>query len=168
MLEQNYPDDIPEALYDRMEIISLSSYTEIEKMKIAKDYLVEKVLQEHSLTVEEIEFKDEAFDELIKYYTREAGVRQLERLLSIIREIVNEYLGKRIFLIITEKQEASNVGVVTGLAYTQFGGDILPIEVTVYPGKGELQLTGKLGEVMRESATIALTYVKSNAEKFGN
>ncbi|WP_036268845.1 endopeptidase La [Mesoplasma seiffertii] len=181
----NYPEDIPEALYDRMEIINLSSYTEIEKMKIAKDYLVERVLKEHSLTKEELVFTDESFDEIIKYYTREAGVRQLERHISAIARkfivkllnkeleslevtpaVVNEFLGKRIFDH-TEKQGQSNVGVVTGLAYTQFGGDILPIEVNVYPGKGNLTLTGKLGEVMKESATIALTYVKSNYEKFG-
>ncbi|AUF83625.1 endopeptidase La [Mesoplasma syrphidae] len=181
----NYPEDIPEALYDRMEIINLSSYTEIEKMKIAKDYLVERVLKEHSLTKEELMFTDESFDEIIKYYTREAGVRQLERHISAIARkfivkllnmeienlvvtpaVINEFLGKRIFDH-TEKQGQSNVGVVTGLAYTQFGGDILPIEVNVYPGKGNLTLTGKLGEVMKESATIALTYVKSNYEKFG-
>ncbi|WP_031542923.1 endopeptidase La [Mesoplasma photuris] len=181
----NYPENIPEALYDRMEIINLSSYTEIEKMKIAKDYLVAKVLEEHALTNEEISFKDEAFDELIKYYTREAGVRQLERLISTISrkfivkqlneelktlvvdaKVVNELLGKRIFDH-TEKQGQSNVGVVTGLAYTQFGGDILPIEVNTFPGKGNLILTGKLGEVMKESASIALGFVKSNYKEFG-
>jgi ATP-dependent Lon protease len=181
----NYPENIPEALYDRMEIISLSSYTEIEKMSIARDYLVPKVLKEHALTTGEIEFTDEAIDELIKYYTREAGVRQLERLLSSIsrkfivkllnkevehlvtnRKIVNEYLGKRLFEH-TDKQEDSQVGVVTGLAYTQFGGDILPIEVNYFPGKGNLTLTGKLGDVMKESASIAYDYVRANYQKFG-
>ncbi|PPE04480.1 class III heat-shock ATP-dependent LonA protease [Entomoplasma ellychniae] len=181
----NYAQDIPEALYDRMEIIDLSSYTEIEKMKIAKDYLVDKSVKEHSLSKEELTFTDSALEEIIKYYTREAGVRQLERHINSISrkyivkllnkeltnlivdpKVVNEFLGKRIFDH-TEKQNESQVGVVTGLAYTQFGGDILPIEVSLYPGKGNLVLTGKLGDVMKESATIALTYVKSNNEKYG-
>ncbi|WFQ91042.1 endopeptidase La [Mycoplasma feriruminatoris] len=181
----NYIENIPEALYDRMEIINLSSYTEIEKMHIAKDYLTKKILEEDQLTEDELRFTDEAYDEIIKYYTREAGVRQLERHLATIarkfivkllngeitnlvvtREVVNEYLGKHIFEH-TSKEEESQVGVVTGLAYTQFGGDILPIEVSTYAGKGNLTLTGKLGEVMKESATIALTYVKANHEKFG-
>lgn len=181
----NYPENIPEALYDRMEIINLSSYTEIEKVSIAKDYLVPKVLKEHALTNEEIQFSDESIDELIKYYTREAGVRQLERLLSAISrkfivkllnkevtslntdvKIVNEYLGKRLFEH-TDKQANAQVGVVTGLAYTQFGGDILPIEVNYFPGKGNLTLTGKLGEVMKESASIAYDYVRANYQKFG-
>ncbi|PPE06253.1 endopeptidase La [Mesoplasma corruscae] len=181
----NYAQDIPEALYDRMEIIDLSSYTEIEKMKIAKDYLVDKSVKEHSLSKEELTFTDSALEEIIKYYTREAGVRQLERHINSISrkyivkllnkeltnlivdpKIVNEFLGKRIFDH-TEKQNESQVGVVTGLAYTQFGGDILPIEVSLYPGKGNLVLTGKLGDVMKESATIALTYVKSNNKKYG-
>ncbi|WP_434333229.1 endopeptidase La [Mycoplasma capricolum] len=181
----NYIENIPEALYDRMEIINLSSYTEIEKMHIAKDYLTKKILEEDQLTEDELKFTDEAYDEIIKYYTREAGVRQLERHLATIarkfivkllngeisnlvvtREVVVEYLGKHIFEH-TSKEEESQVGVVTGLAYTQFGGDILPIEVSTYAGKGNLTLTGKLGEVMKESASIALTYVKANHEKFG-
>ncbi|WP_434328969.1 endopeptidase La [Mycoplasma capricolum] len=181
----NYIENIPEALYDRMEIINLSSYTEIEKMHIAKDYLTKKILEEDQLTEDELKFTDEAYDEIIKYYTREAGVRQLERHLATIarkfivkllngeisnlvvtREVVVEYLGKHIFEH-TSKAEESQVGVVTGLAYTQFGGDILPIEVSTYAGKGNLTLTGKLGEVMKESASIALTYVKANHEKFG-
>ncbi|KEZ19009.1 endopeptidase La [Mycoplasma capricolum subsp. capricolum] len=181
----NYIENIPEALYDRMEIINLSSYTEIEKMHIAKDYLTKKILEEDQLTEDELKFTDEAYDEIIKYYTREAGVRQLERHLATIarkfivkllngeisnlvvtREVVVEYLGKHIFEH-TSKEEESQVGVVTGLAYTQFGGDILPIEVSTYAGKGNLTLTGKLGEVMKESASIALTYVKANYEKFG-
>ncbi|QVK05566.1 endopeptidase La [Mycoplasma mycoides] len=181
----NYIENIPEALYDRMEIINLSSYTEIEKMHIAKDYLTKKILEEDQITEDELRFTDEAYDEIIKYYTREAGVRQLERHLATIarkfivkllngeitnlvvtREVVVQYLGKHIFEH-TSKEEESQVGVVTGLAYTQFGGDILPIEVSTYNGKGNLTLTGKLGEVMKESATIALTYVKANHEKFG-
>ncbi|AME12697.1 Lon protease [Mycoplasma mycoides subsp. mycoides] len=154
-------------------------------MHIAKDYLTKKILEEDQLTEDELRFTDEAYDEIIKYYTREAGVRQLERHLATIarkfivkllngeitnlvvtREVVVQYLGKHIFEH-TSKEEESQVGVVTGLAYTQFGGDILPIEVSTYNGKGNLTLTGKLGEVMKESATIALTYVKANHEKFG-
>jgi len=181
----NYPQDIPEALYDRMEIINLSSYTEIEKLKIAKEYLIPKVLKEYNLDVKTLTFTTQALEEIIKYYTREAGVRQVERYLStvarkfIVKElneeltqlevtpkIVNEYLGKRIFDF-TKKQESAQVGVVTGLAYTQYGGDILPIEVNYFPGKGSLVLTGKLGDVMKESAAIAYDYVRSNYQKFG-
>lgn len=181
----NYPQDIPEALYDRMEIINLSSYTEIEKLKIAKEYLIPKVLKEYNLDVKTLTFTPQALEEIIKYYTREAGVRQVERYLStvarkfIVKElneeltqlevtpkIVNEYLGKRIFDF-TKKQESAQVGVVTGLAYTQYGGDILPIEVNYFPGKGSLVLTGKLGDVMKESAAIAYDYVRSNYQKFG-
>jgi len=181
----NYPQDIPEALYDRMEIINLSSYTEIEKLKIAKEYLIPKVLKEYNLDVKTLTFTALALEEIIKYYTREAGVRQVERYLSTIArkfivkelneeltqlevtpEIVNEYLGKRIFDF-TKKQESAQVGVVTGLAYTQYGGDILPIEVNYFPGKGSLVLTGKLGDVMKESAAIAYDYVRSNYQKFG-
>ncbi|AHI53717.1 class III heat-shock ATP-dependent LonA protease [Spiroplasma sabaudiense Ar-1343] len=181
----NYPENIPEALYDRMEIIELSSYTEIEKLQIAQNYLISKVLDNHAVTKTELEFTSEAISEIIKHYTREAGVRQLERsIASITRKfvvkllnkelkslkvtpkVVNELLGKRIFDF-TSKEKTSQIGVVTGLAYTQFGGDILPIEVNHFPGKGGLVLTGKLGDVMKESATIALDYVKSNYDSFG-
>ncbi|AKX33976.1 class III heat-shock ATP-dependent LonA protease [Spiroplasma litorale] len=180
----NYPENIPEALYDRMEIIELSSYTEIEKMKIAKEYLVPKVLKDHALNSDQVSFTEEGISEIIKHYTREAGVRQLERwIASIARKfvvkmlnkelekitvtpkIVNEFLKKRIFEH-TEKDKEAQIGVVTGLAYTQFGGDILPIEVNHFPGKGGLILTGKLGDVMKESATIAYDYVKSNYKQF--
>lgn len=181
----NYPDNIPEALYDRMEIIELSSYTEIEKLKIAEEYLVPKVLKEHEVDPKKLIFTKESLNEIIKYYTREAGVRQLERwiasitrkyivkllnneveTLKVTPEVVGELLKKRIFEH-TEKEKELQVGVVTGLAYTQFGGDILPIEVTHFPGKGGLILTGKLGDVMKESATIAYDFVKSNYKAFG-
>ncbi|WP_342258434.1 endopeptidase La [Spiroplasma endosymbiont of Dioctria linearis] len=181
----NYPENIPEALYDRMEIIELSSYTEIEKMKIAEEYLIPKVLDDHAVTKEQVIFKKEAINEIIKHYTREAGVRQLERwiasitrkfvvkmlkkeieTLTVTPKVVNELLKKRIFEH-TEKENEAQVGVVTGLAYTQFGGDILPIEVNHFPGKGGLILTGKLGDVMKESATIAYDFVKSNYKAFG-
>ncbi|PPE05207.1 endopeptidase La [Williamsoniiplasma lucivorax] len=181
----NYLENIPEALYDRMEIINLSSYTEIEKMHIAKEYLVPKVLAEHALSDQELTFEDQGLDELIKFYTREAGVRQLERLIqsiarkfivkllngevttvNVTTQIVHDYLGKRLFEH-TTKEDENQVGVVTGLAYTQFGGDILPIEVNYFPGKGNLTLTGKLGEVMKESASIAFDYVRANYARFG-
>ncbi|WHQ36680.1 endopeptidase La [Spiroplasma sp. SV19] len=181
----NYYDNIPEALIDRMEIIQLSSYTELEKFHIARDYLVPKVLSNNGLADGQLTITDDAINEVIKYYTREAGVRQLERdlnavarkfivkflnkemtNLTVTAKIVNELLGKRRFEH-TEKEKESQVGVVTGLAYTQFGGDILPIEVNSFLGKGSLVLTGKLGDVMKESASIALDYVKANSDKFG-
>ncbi|WP_338970675.1 endopeptidase La [Spiroplasma endosymbiont of Labia minor] len=181
----NYPENIPEALYDRMEIIELSSYTEIEKLKIAKDYLIKKVLEANAVSPEEVKFTDDGLSEIIKFYTREAGVRQLERMIASITrkfvvkllnneittlevtpEVVNAYLGKRIFDF-TSKERKPQVGVVTGLAYTQFGGDILPIEVNHFPGKGQLILTGKLGDVMKESASTAFDYIKSNYKQFG-
>ncbi|APE74441.1 endopeptidase La [Spiroplasma citri] len=180
----NYYDNIPEALIDRMEIIQLSSYTELEKFHIAKDYLVPKVLSNNGLADGQLTITDDAINEIIKYYTREAGVRQLERDLNAVARkfivkflnkemvnltvkpnTVNELLGKRRFEH-TEKEKESQVGVVTGLAYTQFGGDILPIEVNSFLGKGSLVLTGKLGDIMKESASIALDYVKANSGKF--
>ncbi|UZQ29291.1 MAG: endopeptidase La [Spiroplasma phoeniceum] len=180
----NYYDNIPEALIDRMEIIQLSSYTELEKFHIAKDYLVPKVLSNNGLADGQLIITDDAINEIIKYYTREAGVRQLERDLNAVArkfivkflnkkmvnltvkpDTVNDLLGKRRFEH-TEKEKESQVGVVTGLAYTQFGGDILPIEVNSFLGKGSLVLTGKLGDIMKESASIALDYVKANYGKF--
>jgi ATP-dependent Lon protease len=179
----NYLGNIPAPLRDRMEIIELSSYTEIEKLNIAKEHLIAKQLETHGLSPDKFEATDEAVMELIRSYTREAGVRQLDRLFgSLIRKAIKIILGdKKDKVLITEdniveflgKPRFSNtkaekddqVGVVTGLAYTQFGGDTLPVEVTYYKGKGNLVLTGKLGDVMKESAQAALSYVKSNAEK---
>ncbi|WP_338984173.1 endopeptidase La [Spiroplasma endosymbiont of Othius punctulatus] len=180
----NYPGDIPEALYDRMDIIQLSSYTEIEKIEIAKNHLIPKALKEFNITTKELKFKKEAIEEMVKYYTREAGVRQLERLIAAVArkfivkklkneltemtvtpEVINDLLKKRIFEH-SKQAEKSEAGVVTGLAYTQYGGDILPIEVTHFPGKGGLVLTGKLGDVMKESATIAYDFVKANYKRF--
>lgn len=180
----NYMEGIPEPLKDRMEIIELSSYTELEKLEIAKKYLIPRVIQITGLNNKMLKFKPNSIEEIIKYYTRESGVRQLERLLNkiarkfivkllnkkitteeIIADNVKDYLGKQIFDY-TKKENESQVGVVTGLAYTQYGGDILPIEVNYFKGKGNLVLTGKLGEVMKESATIALDYIKANAITF--
>ncbi|MCR5741679.1 MAG: endopeptidase La [Gammaproteobacteria bacterium] len=181
----NYLENIPAPLMDRMEIIELSSYTEIEKFNIAKTHLIDRELKANGLEKEKFELTDEALKSIIKYYTREAGVRQLERHIGTlmrksIRKILNkesdkivitaenlkDYLGKPIFSNnVAEKDDM--VGVVTGLAWTQFGGDTLQIEVTTFKGKGGLQLTGKLGDVMKESAQAAFTWVKSHAKDLG-
>jgi ATP-dependent Lon protease len=181
----NYLGNIPAPLRDRMEIIELSSYTEIEKLNIANEHLIKKQLDTHGLESKKFMINDEAVMELIRSYTREAGVRQLDRLfgslirkaikiilgdkkenVTITKENVVEFLGKPRFSN-TKAEKDDQVGVVTGLAYTQFGGDTLPVEVTYYKGKGRLVLTGKLGDVMKESAQAALSYVKSNAAKLG-
>ena len=178
----NYLENIPEPLRDRMEIIYLSSYSEHEKVHIAREHLIPKVLKEHGLEKNELVIPDEIIYYIIRYYTREAGVRELDRLLASIarksikeqlekkttsaeidKKIVNKYLGKEIFShnIIDETDE---YGIVTGLAYTQYGGDTLKIEATCYPGKGGLNITGKLGEVMKESVATAFSYIKSIAQ----
>ena len=181
----NSLDTIPGPLRDRLEIIELSSYTEQEKQIIARDHLVKKELKAHGLNGTQLIFKDEALMKIIRHYTREAGVRQLERLIAkicrkvdvkilkheveqvVIDEVnVEEYLGKPIFDH-TKKLSEAQVGVVTGLAYTQFGGDILPIEVNHFKGSGKLIITGQLGDVMKESASIALDFIKANAKKYG-
>lgn len=165
---------IPEPLRDRLEIIELSSYTEQEKLMIAKDHLIKKELKNHGLTDEQLTITDDALMYIIRHYTREAGVRQLERLIAAIcRKSVlkilkkttdhvavevndlEELLGKAPFDH-TKKQPKPQVGVVTGLAWTQFGGDILPIEVNHFKGSGKFIVTGQLGDVMKESASIAV------------
>ena len=183
----NYLENIPAPLIDRLEIINVSSYTEIEKVNIALRHLVAKQLIAHGIENENITFDEDAIMYIIRYYTREAGVRNLERAIAticrklVIRklknegqkldvqevniDLVKEFLGKEIFDY-SKKQNDDQVGVVTGLAYTQFGGDILPIEVNYFEGKGSLILTGKLGDVMKESASIAFDYVKANAAKY--
>ena len=181
----NYLDNIPGPLRDRLELIQLSSYTEIEKMHIAKEHLVKKQIALNGLKEEQVSFEDDSLRFIIRSYTREAGVRELERkIASCLRKVavayvkdpsitntvvtpdkVREYLGVPYFED-TQKEKEAQVGVVTGLAYTEYGGDILPIEVNYFKGKGALILTGHLGDVMKESASIALDYVKSNAEAF--
>ena len=181
----NYLENIPGPLRDRLELIQLSSYTEIEKMHIAKEHLVAKQIALNGLKPEQVVFEDDALRFIIRSYTREAGVRELERkIASCLRKVavnfvknpdcglttinvdkVREYLGVPIFED-TQKEKEPQVGVATGLAYTEYGGDILPIEVNYFKGKGALILTGHLGDVMKESASIALDYVKSNAEAF--
>lgn len=176
---------IPAPLLDRLEIIELSSYTEQEKLMIAKNNLIPKQSKLHGLKAEQLNISDGAIMEIIRHYTREAGVRNLERLIAkVCRKAVLEILkeGKDTFAVEkdnlekilskapythTKKQKEPTVGVVTGLAWTQFGGDILPIEVNHFKGTGKFIITGQLGDVMKESASIALDYLKANAQKYG-
>ena len=177
---------IPEPLRDRLELIELNTYTKFEKMHIAKEHLINLELKENGIKPEMIEFEDDALDYIIEDYTREAGVRDLRRRIGkimrkfavkylkdntfnhlvVTRDVVTDYLGKPPF-IHTKNLSESQVGVVNGLAYTSYGGGILPIEVNLYPGKGTLIKTGSLGDVMKESMEIAFTYVKSIAQKYG-
>ena len=181
----NYLENIPGPLRDRLELIQLSSYTELEKVQIATGHLVKKQRELNGLKESQATFTEDAIKYIIRSYTRESGVRDLERkIASCLRKVVvaivkdpsiesitidekkvREYLGTPIFED-SKKEQKPQIGVVTGLAYTEFGGDILPIEVNYFKGKGALVLTGHLGDVMKESCSIALDYVKSNAEKF--
>lgn len=175
----NVLDTIPPALKDRLEVIRFSGYTEDEKFHIAKRHLIEKVLRANSLSNKLIEIPAPTLRHIIKRYTREAGVRNLERELAkicrkvarkiaegkkgkvkIIKTKVNDYLGPEKFTE-TSAEKKDETGLATGLAYTQAGGDILFIEVALMPGKGKLTLTGKLGDVMKESGQAALSYVRS-------
>ncbi len=177
---------IPPALQDRMEVLRLHGYTEPEKVEIAKQYLVRKQREQTGLTEQNIVFTDEALTTVIRNYTREAGVRNLEREIgnvcrkvarkvvkegdkysvALTAENVNEYLGVLKFRD-TEAHERSEVGLVTGLAWTEVGGSILTTEVATVDGKGKLTLTGKLGDVMQESAQAAMSYVRSRAHRLG-
>ena len=181
----NYLENIPAPLKDRLEIIELSSYTEEEKLNIAQKHLVKKQILDNGLKSSDVSFTNEGILYIIRNYTREAGVRNLERAIgTICRKVgvkivkgefkskekigvkqVKEYLGKEQFEY-TKKEKHDQVGVTTGLAYTQYGGDILPVEVATFSGKGLINITGNLGNVMKESATIALGYVRSNAAKY--
>jgi ATP-dependent Lon protease len=179
----NLLDPVPPALRDRMEVIELSGYTHEDKREIAKRYLVPRQMERNGVGRSKIEFTDEALDVIIDGYTREAGVRQLEREVgSICRKVAREFaegsrkskrvirektatelLGKRRFQ--PDVQRRTDVpGVATGLAWTPVGGDVLFVEATAYPGEGKLQITGQLGDVMKESANAALSYVRRNAE----
>lgn len=176
---------IPGPLRDRMEIISIPGYTEMEKIHIAKDHLLPKQIKEHGLTKAQLQVRDEGILQIVRYFTREAGVRSLERkLASICRKTakiivsgekkrvivtehnIEEFLGKRMFHYGQAELE-DQVGVATGLAYTTVGGDTLQIEVSLSPGKGKLVLTGKLGDVMKESAQAAFSYIRSKADELG-
>ncbi len=181
----NQLETVPPPLLDRMDVIQLSGYTEDEKLGIARRYLVPKQLEAHGLTPERLTIDDEALRVVIREYTREAGVRNLERRIADLcrktaREIaegraekveageerVRSWLGPRRFPADPRKRTA-DPGVATGLAFTPVGGDVLFIEATAYPGKGRLTITGQLGEVMQESAQAALSWVRAHAEKLG-
>ncbi len=182
----NYIEQIPYELRDRLEMINISSYTEYEKLDIANKHLIPREMEEHGLTSLQISFNDDAIMYLIRNYTKEAGVRELERVIaSLFRKIVKKLLlSKEKFFYVIDKNliiellgkpkysyvetlDDSDIGVVNGMAYTIFGGDILPIEATLFKGKGDLVLTGSLGDVMQESCHIALDYIKSNMDVFG-
>jgi ATP-dependent Lon protease len=176
---------IPPALQDRMEVLRLHGYTEAEKIEIARQFLVRKQREATGLTEKQVDFTEEAIVEVIRHYTREAGVRNLEREIGnicrkVARRVVkdknytvvinaqnmNEFLGVLKFRD-TLAHEKSEVGLVTGLAWTELGGSILSTEVTIVDGKGKPILTGKLGDVMQESAQAAMTYVRSRAVRLG-
>lgn len=186
ILTANYEEDIPEALYDRLEIIELSSYTEFEKVDIAKEYLIPNIFKEHLVCSKEIKFTNDILLEIINRYTKEAGVRDLQRNLStIVRKIVTKsvkeantpikvtvkksdllkYLGPYKYEL---KNEAihEHIGLVNALAYTPMGGLVLPVETTIYNGKGEFRVTGMLGQTMEESVEVAISYVRSNKDIF--
>ncbi len=180
----NILDTIPDALRDRLEIIHFPGYTEDEKFHIAKDYLVKKQLESNSLDTKEVVLKDDSLRLIIRRYTREAGVRELERQIgTIMRKVAREIVEKKYKnRVITPKlipkylgpfkyssqmiEEKDTIGIATGLAWTQAGGDILFIEVSIMPGKGHLTLTGHLGDVMKESCQAALSYIRSRWDKF--
>lgn len=170
-------------LLDRMELISLSGYTEIEKQHIAKEHLIAKQIKENGLTKSQLQIRDDALLTVIRRYTREAGVRELERTIAAICRKAAKIIisGEKKRVVVTEKmliemlgnykysyglmEKTNQIGTATGLAYTAFGGDILSIEVAHYPGKGKLVLTGKLGDVMKESAQAAFSYIRSRLDE---
>lgn len=181
----NYKDAIPRPLLDRMEVIDISGYVDEEKIQIAKRHLIPKQIKNHGLKPSEIRFDEGAIRDIINYYTREAGVRNLERQISTVcRKVakmivsgqkksvritennLDKFLGRKIFLF-DKANEKDEVGIARGLAWTPVGGDTLCIEVNLMPGDGALELTGQLGDVMKESARIARSYVRSIAEMIG-
>ena len=181
----NTTQTIPRPLLDRMEVIEINSYTENEKFHIAKKYLLTKQMERNGLKKKQLALSDGAIRMIIHNYTREAGVRNLERRMGDIcrkaaREILEEkkqvvrvtesslekYLGRK-KITFEDANEEDQVGIARGLAWTSVGGDTLQIEVNVMPGKGELKLTGQMGDVMKESAQTALTYVRSVSPEYG-
>ena len=185
ILTANYIENIPIELRDRLEIIKLSSYTDFEKLNIAKDYLIKKNLEECGLTNTSISFSDNSLLSIIRNYTREAGVRELDRTIaSILRKIATNIVegSSKKKYIINEKNITNylgvykyndnlvlenSIGTFNALAFTSFGGETLKVEVTYYKGDGKIILTGQLGDVMRESCEIALSYIKANCNSFG-
>lgn len=181
----NHPDQIPYPLYNRMEIVQLSGYTNAEKATIAQRYLIPKHLKENNLTGHQCRISPQALDVLIKQYSKEAGVRQLERYITrVVRKVIQKFLKnpslKRITVTPAMCREwlgvppfkhkawrtEDHAGFALGLAWTELGGEVLPIETAILPGKGEITLTGQLGEVMRESAQAALSYIRSRSKEF--
>jgi ATP-dependent Lon protease len=182
----NNLEGIPRPLQDRMEIIRIPGYTELEKLNIARKYLVPKVRGANGLKEDDLEFTDDGIRSLIRHYTKEAGVRSLERELSglcrkVVVKVVKEqqetpvridtdclhgYLGPEKFRY-GQADPEPKLGVTTGLAWTEMGGELLETEVAVVPGKGKLTITGRLGEVMQESAQAAMSYVRSRADDLG-
>lgn len=181
----NNISNIPRALRDRMELITLSSYTEMEKLEIAKRYLVMRQRTANGLKARELQFTPGVIEKIIVEYTRESGVRELERNIGhvcrkaarmivegkkktvrVTKKNLGDFLGRPKFLR-TKAEKKSEIGVATGMAWTEVGGDILPTEVTVLPGKGKLILTGQLGDVMQESAQAGLSYIRSRQSRFG-
>lgn len=196
VLTANSLSGVPRPLLDRMEVITISGYTEIEKFNIAKKYLLPKQMEQHGLKAEDIAVDDETIRSLIRLYTREAGVRNMERLVATIcRKVAKKLVDLRLEAVKSKKAEKQTairvraddleemlgpprhlqnkleanheVGLTNGLAYTEMGGEMLQIEVSVVPGKGAVKITGKLGDVMQESATTAMSYVRSRAEALG-
>ncbi len=182
----NTRDPIPRPLLDRMEIIQMSGYTEEEKQGIAKGFLVPRELEKHGLKKAQVSFSDDAILAIIQEYTREAGVRNLEReIAKVLRKIATNVVKKKATkkTTVTKNdlagylgapkyrfgvaEEEDQIGVATGLVWTEVGGDTIPIEVSIMPGRGNLILTGQLGDVMQESAKAAMTYVRARANKFG-
>jgi ATP-dependent Lon protease len=183
----NTAETIPGPLYDRMEVIYLSGYTDNEKIAIAKGYLIPRQIRENGLRPDEIHFSDESLQKIIRDYTREAGVRSLERKIGAIcrktgtriaegkgekfeitAELIEEFLERPIFYGTEELNARTSVpGIVPGLAYTPFGGDVLFVEATRMPGGRGFQITGSIGNVMQESARAALSYVRSRAASLG-
>ena len=183
----NMAEGIPYALYDRMEIIYLSGYTEPEKKEIARKFLIPKNLKEYDLTSKQFNIPDEQLSLVVNEYTKEAGVRQLERILTklmrkaiqemlkeptkksvkVTSELLKKWLGYPKYTKTSLDKGKDRIGLSTGLAWTEVGGDILEIETTVIPGKGSLTITGQIGEVMRESAHAALSYIRSRAKELG-
>ena len=181
----NSASDIPKPLLDRMELIEVSSYTENEKFHIAKEHLVEKQKEKNGLKKDQLTITDSALRDVIRYYTREAGVRGLERTIGKIcrkaaRQIyqkneenikikknnIKDYLGNVKYMP-EKRSDKADIGIVRGLAWTSVGGVTLEVEVNVLPGKGELALTGKMGDVMKESAQAGLSYIRSISDKYG-
>jgi ATP-dependent Lon protease len=182
----NYEQNIPRPLLDRMEVIRIAGYTELEKLEIAKKYLVPKLCEKNGLEPETVTFSDDALLAIIRHYTREAGVRSLERTIDnvcrklavqvvkhgkdqspkILPSNLDRYLGVKVFSYGMQEQD-NQVGTATGVAWTEMGGELLVTEVVIVPGRGRLIITGKLGDVMQESAHAAMMYVRSRASVLG-